>query len=112
VKATAELPLRGEIWDAHFPPPIGLHPVVVITSNSLIPRLAAVTAAVVTGTSGPPTTHVPLDPSSGVTKYPTSWVNAADLQAVPHAKLRRRRGRLAPGELAALEDCVRDTLAL
>lgn len=112
MKATAELPLRGEVWDAHFPPPIGLHPVVIVTSNSLIPRLAAVTAAVITGTAGPPTTHVCLDPASGVTKYPQSWANAADLQSVPLAKLRRRRGRLAPGELDALEDCLRDSLAL
>ena len=54
------LPLRGEVWDAHFPPPVGLHPVVILTSNALIPRLQAVSAAIVTGTPGPPTTHVVL----------------------------------------------------
>lgn len=107
-----EAPLRGDVWDAHFPPPIGLHPVVILTSNALIPHLQAVTAAVITGTSGPTSTHVALEPAAGVTKYSVSWVNATDLQAVPVTRLRRRRGRLAPGELEALENCVRDVLAL
>lgn len=106
------MPLRGDIWDAHFPPPIGAHPVVILTSNALIPRLRAVTAAVITGTPGPRTTHVALDPASGVTKFPVSWVNATDIHAVPLTRLRQRRGRLDPGELEALEACLRDSLAL
>lgn len=36
------LPLRGEVWDAFLPQPVGDHPVVVLTSNALIPRLRAV----------------------------------------------------------------------
>jgi len=107
-----DVPLRGDVWDAHFPPPIGLHPIVILTSNALIPRLQAVTAAVITGTSGPTSTHVALEPAAGVTKYSVSWVDATDLQAVPVTRLRRRRGRLAPGELEALENCVRAVLAL
>ena len=42
-------PLRGEVWEVHFPPPIGPHPVVILTSNALIARLSALTAALVTG---------------------------------------------------------------
>jgi mRNA interferase MazF len=106
------LPLRGEVWDAHFPPPIGLHPVVILTSNALIPRLQAVSAAIVTGTPGPPTTHVALDAAAGVSKYAVSWVNSTDLHSVPLAKLRVHRGRLAVAELEALETCLRDTLVL
>jgi len=106
------VPLQGEVWEAHFPHPIRPHPVVIITSNALIPRLSALTAALVTGTPGPVTTHIPIDTAAGVTKYPESWVNATDLIAVPRSRLRHRRGRLAPGELTAVEECLRDVLVL
>ncbi|MBM3686915.1 MAG: type II toxin-antitoxin system PemK/MazF family toxin [Actinobacteria bacterium] len=106
------VPLRGEVWEAHFPPPIGPHPVVIITSNALIPRLSALTAALVTGTPGPMTTHIPIDTAAGVTKYPESWVNVTDLHAVPQSRLRQRRGRLSPGELETVETCLRDVLVL
>jgi mRNA interferase MazF len=106
------LPLRGEVWDAFLPQPVGDHPVVVLTSTALIPRLRAVTVAIVTGTEGPLTTHVPLDPDAGVTKYPVSWANAAELQTLPTSRLRRPRGRLAPAELDRLEACVRAVLVL
>ena len=106
------VPLRGEVWEAHFPPPIGPHPVVIITSNALIPRLSALTAALVTGTPGPSTTHIPIDAAAGVTKYPESWVNVTDLHAVPRSRLRQRRGRLSLGELEAVETCLRDVLVL
>jgi mRNA interferase MazF len=105
-------PLRGEVWDAYFPPPIGAHPVVILTSNALIPRLSAVTAAIVTSQPGPSTTHVALDASAGMTAKGLSWVNATDLHAVPLSRLRKRRGRLAPAELEAVEACVRDVLVL
>lgn len=106
------MPLRGEVWDAHFPPPIGPHPVVIVTSNALISRLSAPTAALVTGTPGPTTTHIPIDSAAGVEKYPESWVNVTDLHAVPRSRLRQRRGRLSPSELEAVEACLRNVLVL
>lgn len=109
---TPSPPLRGEIWDARFPAPVGPHPVVVLTSNALVPRLSALTCAVVTSTEGPATTHVPVDPDSGVGRRRPSWINATDLHAVPVSRLVRRRGRLAPDELARLEAAVRAVLAL
>lgn len=45
--------MRGEVWDAHFPTPVGDHPVVILTSSALISRLSSVTVALVTGTEGP-----------------------------------------------------------
>lgn len=109
---TAPEPLRGEVWDVFFPPPVGKHPVVVATSNALIPRLGAVTVALVTGTEGPSTTHVPLNGSAGVAKYPVSWVNTTDLHTVPRSRFRQRRGLLSPEELAAVEESLRQVLAL
>lgn len=106
------IPLRGEVWDAHFPPPVGDHPVVVVTSNALISRMSAVTVAVVTGSEGPAVTHVPLDADAGVTRYAVSWANATDLHTVPRSRLRRRRGLLSAAELERLEGCLRAVLVL
>lgn len=106
------LPLRGEVWDAFFPQPVGEHPVVVLTSNALIPRLSVITTVLVTGTEGPATTHIPLDPAAGVTKYAVCWANATDIQGVPKARLRRLRGRLSPTELQRLEAAIRAVLVL
>jgi len=105
-------PLRGEVWSARFPNPVGEHPVVVMTSNALIPRISAITAAVVTGTEGPSSTHVPLDADAGVTTYPLSWANATDLQSVPKSRLITLRGRLSPSETAHLEEAIRANLVL
>lgn len=105
-------PLRGEVWDAYFPQPVGEHPVVVLTSNALIPRLSVITTVLVTGTEGPTTTHVALDAAAGVTKYPVSWANATDIQGLPKSRLRRLKGRLSPTELQRLEAAVRAVLVL
>ncbi|MGH3771151.1 MAG: type II toxin-antitoxin system PemK/MazF family toxin [Pseudonocardiaceae bacterium] len=104
-------PLRGEVWDARLPV-VGRHPAVVLTVNPLIPRLGAVTVAVVTGTAGPSSTHVRLDADAGLTRYPESYVNATDLHTLSRTRLQQRRGRLAAGELAHLEDAVRLYLGL
>jgi mRNA interferase MazF len=104
-------PLRGDVWDARLPR-AGEHPVVVLTINVLIPRLSAVTVAVVTGTEGPPQTQIPLDRDVGLTGYDVSYVNATDLHSIDKSRLRRRRGRLHPRELTHLEEAVRLYLGL
>jgi mRNA interferase MazF len=104
-------PLRGEVWDAHVPN-AGDHPFVILTVNSMITRLGAVTAALVTGTSGPELTHIPLGPDAGLTGYGECYVNATDLHPIPKLRLRRRRGRLHPAELRRVEGAVRAYLGL
>lgn len=104
-------PLRGDVWDAHLPR-AGNHPVVVLTINILIPRLSAVTVAVVTGTAGPVQTHIPVDSESGLTGRDVSYVNATDLHSIDKSRLRHRRGRLHSSELASLEEAVRLYLGL
>lgn len=104
-------PLRGDVWDARLPR-AGDHPVVVLTVNVLIPRLSAVTVAVVTGTEGPAQTHIPLDREAGLTGHDVSYANATDLHTIGKPRLRRRRGRLHPRELARLEEAVRLYLGL
>lgn len=104
-------PLRGEVWEARLPR-TGGHRVVVLTINALSPRLSAVTAALITGNEGPPSTHVPLDSDSGLTGYDISYVNATDLHTVDKQRLHRRRGLLSPGQMATLEEAVRLYLGL
>lgn len=105
------LPLRGEVWDAHVPR-AGPHPFVILTVNPLIEKLGSVVAALVTGNDGPRLTHIPLGAEVGLTEYDESYVNATDLHQLPKAGLRRRRGRLHPAEMEALEDAVRTCLGL
>lgn len=106
------LPLRGEVWDVRLAAPVGDHPAVVLGSNALRRRLSAVTVVVVTGSEGPPETHISLDRDAGVTKYDESYANATDLHTLPLARFRRRRGLLTPSELERLEDAVRLVLEL
>lgn len=104
-------PLRGEVWDVRLPI-VGEHPAVILTINSMISRVSAVTVAVVTGTAGPVPTHVPLDSDAGLTRYDVSYANATDLHSVDQARLRRRRGRLHPAEMGRLESAIRTYLGL
>lgn len=106
------VPLRGEVWDVRFPAPVGSHPAVILTVNVLRGRLSSVTVVLVTGSSGPQATHVPLDADAGVTMYPLSYVNATDLHTVPVSRCRRRRGLLAPGEMVRVEAALRLVLGL
>ena len=84
----------------------------VLTINVLIQRLSAVTVAVVTGTEGPPQTHIPLDRDAGLAGHGVSYVNGTDLHSIDKSRLRRRRGRLHPRELMRSEEAVRLYLGL
>jgi mRNA interferase MazF len=95
-----------------FPKPIGMRPCVVLTSNPLIARLGAVTVVEVTGTAGPPSTHIDVGADAGLTGRDRSWVNTTELHTIPKAKLRRHRGRLSPVELRRVSTAVRVTLDL
>ena len=85
---------------------------VVLTVNRIAEPLAAVTVAVVTGTAGHDTTHVPVGSESGLTEYAESSVNRTDLHTVAEPLLRRKIGLLAPTELERVEDAMRLTLGL
>jgi mRNA interferase MazF len=104
-------PLRGEVWDAHVRG-AGTHPFVILTVNPMIARLGAVTAALVTGTTGPRHTHIPLGAEAGLTEYAESNANATDLHTIPKPRLRRRRGHLAWAEMTGLEQAIRTYLGL
>lgn len=104
--------LRGEVWGCALPSPIGPHPVVVLTVNRIAEPLSALTVALITGTPGPASTHVPIAHDCGVTKYDESYVNCTDLHTVDRQRLRRRLGLLAPSEMRHVEERVRVILGL
>jgi mRNA interferase MazF len=104
--------MRGEVWGCALPSPLGPHPVIVLTTNKIASPLSAVTVALITGTSGPAVTHIPIGPDAGLSKYEESYVNCADLHTVAKPRLRRRLGLLAPAELRAVENAVRLILGL
>ncbi|MEV7864708.1 type II toxin-antitoxin system PemK/MazF family toxin [Streptomyces sp. NPDC088124] len=104
--------LRGEVWGCALPSPLGPHPVLVLTVNRVAEPLSAVTVAVITGTSGPVSTHVPIGPDCGRTEYDESYVNCADLHTVDKPRVRRRLGLLAPSETRRVEERVRVILGL
>jgi mRNA interferase MazF len=95
-----------------LPQPVGPHPVAVLTVNRIAEPLSAVTVAVITGTVGPSTTHVPIGPDAGLTRYDESYVNCADLHTVAKPRLRQKLGLLSPQELRSVEDSVRLVLGL
>ncbi|MEZ0164644.1 hypothetical protein AB2L27_07685 [Kineococcus sp. LSe6-4] len=74
--------------------PVGDHPVVV------------------TGTTGPSVTHVPVGPEAGLTGYPQSCVDVTDVHSVAHHDLLTLRGRLSVDGLQHVERCRRRFLGL
>lgn len=97
---------RGEVWDAHFPAPIGLRPCLVLTTNALIPRLGAVTVAEITSTRGPASTHISIGADAGLNGRAESWVNVTGLHTIPKSKLHHRRGLLTTAELVQLSGAI------
>jgi mRNA interferase MazF len=84
----------------------------VLTVNPMIARLGSVTAALVTSTQGPTSTHIAVGGEAGLSEHRESFVNATDLHTIPKPAFRRRRGRLHHAELAKVENAIRTYLGL
>jgi mRNA interferase MazF len=106
------MPIRGEVWACALPVPVGPHPVVILTVNRIAAPLSAVTVAVITGTEGPSSTHVPVGPDAKLGKYDESYVNCTDIHTVDKPRLRRRLGLVAPAEMRRVEERLRMILGL
>lgn len=104
--------LRGQVWICALPRPIGPHPAVILTGNVIAAPLSTVTIALITGTSGPGATHVPVGEESGLKKYTESYVNCTDLHTVRKFQLRRLLGYLSQTELDSVATRVRLILEL
>jgi mRNA interferase MazF len=100
---------RGDIYEAELPVG-GRRPAAVVSRDTLIPLLTAVTVAGVTSTVRGLPTEVPVGTEHGLDR--DSAINCNHLATLPKARLGRYRGRLGPGELAHLDDALRIALAL
>ena len=80
--------------------------------NPLILRFASVIMAPVTGTLGPRALRIPVGAEARLTGYTESNVDPASLFTVSKAPLRRRRGRLSPSELTAIEHGLATVIGL
>jgi mRNA interferase MazF len=100
---------RGDIYEAELPAG-GRRPAAVVSRDTLIPLLTAVTVAGVTSTVRGLPTEVPVGTEHGLDR--DSAINCNHLATLPKARLGRYRGRLGPGELARLDDALRIALAL
>lgn len=79
-------------------PRVGDQRIVVLTVNRLLQVLSSTTGVLVTGTSGPRSTHIPLTGDAGLTRYGESYAVATELHSVSLVALRRQRGRLSSGD--------------
>jgi mRNA interferase MazF len=88
----------------------GRRPAAIVSRDSLIPLLTAVTVAGITGTVRGLRTEVPVGRAHGLDH--DSALNCNHLATLPKARFGRYRGRLGPAELALLDDALRIALAL
>jgi mRNA interferase MazF len=100
---------RGDIYEAELPVG-GRRPAAVVSRDTLIPLLTAITVAGITSTIRGLPTEVPVGSQHGLDR--DCVVNCNDLATLPKARLGRHRGRLGPGELVRLDQALRIALAL
>lgn len=89
---------RGEIWQFSFPRPDKKRPVLVLTRDDMIGRLATVTIAPITSTVRGVASEVPIGVEVGLKK--PSAINLHHVATVPLAGLRRYVGSVPPDVMA------------
>ena len=100
---------RGEIYWAVLGPPVGRHPVLILTRDAAIPVLSAIVVAPLTRTVRGIRSEVPLGPGEGLPDQCAA--NCDSLLTVPKAVLEREPvGRLKPAEAMRLDDALRFSL--
>ncbi len=107
---SAPEPFRAQVWDVDFE--FGGHPAVIMSVNPLNSRLGHVAVIPITGTSGPASTHIPLDADAGLTGYDESFADVTSLRPVARSRLKKQRGLLAQTEMARVETQLRTYLGL
>lgn len=107
---TAAEPFRAQVWDVDFE--FGSHPAVVMSINALNTRLGHVAVIPITGTPGPPATHIRLDADAGLTRYDESFADVTSLRPVARTRFERQRGLLAAPEMMRIEAQLRTYLGL
>lgn len=100
---------RGDIWDAAIPG-VGTHPVVVVTRDTAIPILTSLVCVLVTSSFHHHVAEVELGKADGLAQ--DSAANCDNVFTLPRSVLTRRRGRLGPAHLAAIDRALTIALGL
>lgn len=99
---------RGDVYEVAFGR--RRRPVVVVTRDRVIPVLANVTVAAITGTIRSLPTEVPLGKEQGLAR--DCVVNCDNLFTIPNSALGRRRGELDPESVSRLRGALMIALDL
>ncbi|MDZ4825966.1 MAG: type II toxin-antitoxin system PemK/MazF family toxin [Actinomycetota bacterium] len=100
---------RGDVWDADIPG-VGSHPVVVATRDTAIPALTSLICVLVTSSVHGHVAEVELGATEGLGHECAA--NCDNLFTLPKSVLSRRRGRLGPAKLTALDQALTIALGL
>ncbi len=95
---------RGDVYWVEFPPPDRRRPVVILTRNSAIGYLNALTVAPITTTIRRVPSEVPVGPEDGLPE--TGVVNLYNLQTVPKSRLSTLITSLSRNKMSQAESAL------
>jgi mRNA interferase MazF len=95
---------RGEIWQFAFPRPDRRRPVLVLTRQDMIGRLATVTVAPLTSTIRDVPSEVVVGPEAGL-KHPSA-INLHNVATVPLGGLRTYVGAVDPSVMERVREAL------
>jgi mRNA interferase MazF len=99
---------RASIWIARLPPPSGTRPVVVLTRDVAIPKLANVTVAIVTSSVSGAASEVHIGPEDGLRH--DCVISCDNVLTVPKRALERQIGELGLVKVRELAAAIRVAL--
>ncbi len=102
--------MRGDVWWAKLPPPMGRRPVVLVSRNASYAVRDSVTVAPITRTMYGIPVEVPLGPREGLPK--PCVVNADSLLTISKEMLERPLVSLPPHKMAEVDRALRFALGL
>jgi mRNA interferase MazF len=99
---------RGEVWWAELPQPVGSRPVVILTRDAVLDRIAAIVVALVTRTVRQLPTEVVLGRGQGL---PVRCVaNLDNILTVPRHRLKRLMGACDASKVEELNQAIKAAL--
>lgn len=96
--------LRGEVWWAELPPPIGRHPVLLLSRNAAYSVRTSVTVALITRTIRDIPVEVPLGREDGMPRK--CVVNLDDILTIPRSRLTARITTLSSEKMTAVAKAI------
>jgi len=99
---------RGEVWWAELPPPVGSRPVVILTRDAVLDKIAAIVVALVTRTVRQLPTEIVLGRRQGL---PVRCVaNLDNILTVPRQRLKRLMGACDASKVEELNQAIKAAL--